>query len=820
MPITNIRKLLIDLAKKEKEESKIAKILAFYYPSLNLKDKKTLFESLLSYYRISENTEIELDNIPNIEDEDELEGLNGKDYRIKSIEISDLRGIPNKDENGIAFGMDFTEDDVINNAVILANNGNGKSSIFAGMEMIYAQEIGEKRLRVTNPQTLKKNDYHKYLKRFPAELKPLCVINTNEGYFDLENITFENDRTRRLLNPANHFISDFDIYKNGQKEYDGTLDNENSFHSLIATSLGLKEFMDIQTRLREVSSYRRLTEKNSVKKLEKERDKANHDIINAKAEIQSKEINLQELNDKSEKDTATASKTISERINRLNEFLNKPFYYNIDKSNYLGSLAEFQSIYRESLSISRNERKTTELDFLDAGLDLLHKFDNCPFCQSSKKSLEEIQDEVQIRLNKLKDSQKFDEKLRKAFFECAESIVSFFQSSTNIYNLINEERNHLIGFSELSSLSSIEEDLYMILSPFIQDMDLSEKLRLLNSKSFPSDEDYKNLFNTLNDTFDEKKAEIIEKIHHFINSRKEIIEATIDLISKDSTAASIVNQVAVLEEDIKRLKLAIKEKMELAKSLDADIEKAVEDASLVTRVKKEVIEFIGPLDSEINKLVNEAFNPIKEIIETILNDYLLDDHFSLRINKEEIKRIIEDEEILNNIIQANIEYIDKETGEVVTDTPDKIFNTFRYKLFCLMVSLSLALATRKKYNVNLPLVMDDLFFASDFISKNSFAEFLQKVIGLFYKYTPNLPLQFILFTHDDLIFRSALDAIETFNIEIESEFCEENKKSLFEKTMIGRLFNPKDKDEIPSKFENSKSYWNLLYKLPKKILIE
>jgi len=124
-----------------------------------------------------------------------------------------------------------------------------------------------------------------------------------------------------------------------------------------------------------------------------------------------------------------------------------------------------------------------------------------------------------------------------------------------------------------------------------------------------------------------------------------------------------------------------------------------------------------------------------------------------------------------------------------------------------------------RYKVNLPLVMDDLFFASDFISKNSFSIFLQKIIGLFYKYTPEMPLQFILFTHDDLIFRSALDAIDDYSIVAISDLHDENKMSLSDKTFITRMFDIKDKDSPVISNEGTK-YWELLYKLPKKISIQ
>ncbi len=818
MLLTNVRTLLINLALKEKEGNKIAKILAYYFPTLNLVDKKALFESLFYYYQISDSSEINFDKIiQEVETENELENLKGKDFRIKSMEASDLRGIPEKDKNGISFGIDFFENGIINNAIILANNGMGKSSIFAGLEMIFAQEIGEKQLRTTNPDNLKKSDYDNYLKRFPDGIKPMCSIETNEGVFNLNNVVFTNERTRKLLNPSNHFISDYDIYHYGQKEYDGDSENKNSFHSLIAYSLGLNEFVSLQSLLKEVSNYRRNTESTALNKLNTQNSDAIRNIKNFEAEIQSKNIGLNELKEKPDINKAGDNKLQNERTKKLKELLNKSISYNIDKSEYLEALDNFRKIYNDSLSTSIIEKKAMEKDFLSAGIELIHEFDNCPFCQNSNKTLEEIQKDVEVRLKKLKESQKIGEELNQHFLNLANLIVDFYQNTSIIYNEISKERSEVLSFKELENLSKIEEQQYLYLSPLLNDEKLIEHLMVLNKKTYPNQEDYKSLFDIINHSFTVNNPEIIEKLKAFVEERKRILEKAIEGINNDSLDVTIEKQIGILEEDIKRIKEQIEASQKQIEVLKPQIEKAEKDVLLVTRIKKEVIEFVEPINVEINKLVNEAFIPIQDIVETILNDYLIDENIKLRIDRKEIKKIVDGEEIFNSNILAIIEFVDRETGEIKTITPDLYFNTFRYKLFCLMVSLSLALATRKKYKVNLPLVMDDLFFASDFISKNSFAEFLQKVIKQFYEHTPELPFQFILFTHDDLIFRSALDAIESFNIEIENQYCAENKKQLIEKTMIGRFFDPKDKDELPTKNSDDKEYWNLLYKRPKNI---
>ena len=99
------------------------------------------------------------------------------------------------------------------------------------------------------------------------------------------------------------------------------------------------------------------------------------------------------------------------------------------------------------------------------------------------------------------------------------------------------------------------------------------------------------------------------------------------------------------------------------------------------------------------------------------------------------------------------------------------------------------------------------------------------MILLFYKHTPDIPLQIILFTHDDIIFKSTIDSIYEFNINdkyIEIDFdnlCDSNKEDLVNKSILARMFNVADKDDKAKSFNDGNQYWSLLYELPKQILI-
>lgn len=815
MATKTVREVLIDLAKKESSDIYIAKTLAYYYPKINFGDKKSFFESLIHYYSVTGNEHsFDFDKILSEEQNTDVSSdINGNDYRIKNVRLADVRGIPGKDENGVPFGINFSEDSIINNAIILANNGTGKSSIFSALEMLFTQEISERKLRRRNPNAIRLEDYSNYLKRFPLERQPFCEIDTPSGKFNLNNIPFD-DLQRKLINPYNHFISDFDIYDHGQRDFDGNAENSNSFHSLIAESLGLGDFIAKQSVIRETKGYRRTTETGNLNKLEKQKDDAVRNEKNFSAQIQSKNIELKELKDAGGN---TEQNPIETKRKKLQELLAKSIYYSLNGSDFTTSLETFASTYMESQSIQSNQKEILSKNFLVSGLQLLDDADDCPFCLNSKKNKEEIKKNVQDRVTQLQQSQELDELLQQQYKTVTDLLSSFYKQSQVLYEQINIERAEIASYEELSSIFQKEEQLYD-LSLYINDEELIERIDNLKSKQIPTYQDYETLYKLIVQDIIKSNATVINNINIFIKEREEVLEQTVRGLTDDNQELTTAQKIALVESEIKRLIEQLESTKKRISELNPQIKKLQKEVALIKQIKSELEGFIPLFDNEVNELINTAFNPIQEIVETILKDYLKEENLRLVITKKEKKVIIEEQEVINNIIVANLEYLDHEAGEIKTVTPDMYFNTFRYKLFCLMVSLSLALATRKEHKINLPLIIDDIFFASDFISKNSFAEFLQKVIQLFYKQTPDMPLQIILFTHDDLIFRSAIDAVDNFSFENQEEdLCYDNKRPLIEKTIIGRFFDPKDKDPNTSMFDSGEEYWNLLYCIPKNV---
>lgn len=805
MNTSNFRNTLIEIAQGD-NSNLLSKIIAFYYPSLDVSSREQLFESLLNRLELnSDNKEFDFDRLKKeiVEDTNvlKLDDYKEKDYRIKQIEISNLRGIPNGDnDSSIPYGINLLDvNNKVQNAIILANNGVGKSSVFAGLEMIFAEEIGEKKIRTLNPDSLGTSEYEEYLQRINSQSKPYCSIKTISGDFNLNDRIFKNKDVLKLLNPQSQFISEYDIIRNGQNYYSSKANEENSIHYIVAESLGLSEYINFLQIAEQIPSYTRRKEITAKNSITKEIDENNVRVKNNEAEIQSKQVQLEELK---KGINSNKNQSNSQKLEDINKLLNKQFPI-INSTNLVNILGDYRKSYIEYSSIEKSKRGTIEKEFLDVGKNLLHDYDDCPFCQSSNLSIEEIKIQVEQRLEDLNHLGEINKLIRENYKTTTYNILNSFQSFKTFYNLIETDRTQLTILLNQNNIIEEENRLYVKLALIVNDEGLMEYIENLSQKNIPTDSEFESLMKLLNDNvelFEKVINNLFIEISEFIKNRQDILNNELQNILSNNESLNIEQLILKIENEIKELHTQIKTAKESNEKLESeDLKRAIQKVEYATQIKEEIKIFNSKLGLKVNEIVQTGFQAFKEPVEEIMNDYFNDDpQYKLRIELKEIPIIIDGEEYSSKIIVAEI--VDK-YNELITTSPDHYFNTFRYKLFSLMISLSIALASRKMYKVNLPLVIDDLFYGSDYVSKNTFSEFIQKIIKLYEKHTPDMPLQIFLFTHDNFIYKSAIEGIENLSIG--------NKNLNLDKTIISRMFPANDREMAET--ENGFKYWNLIY---------
>lgn len=99
-------------------------------------------------------------------------------------------------------------------------------------------------------------------------------------------------------------------------------------------------------------------------------------------------------------------------------------------------------------------------------------------------------------------------------------------------------------------------------------------------------------------------------------------------------------------------------------------------------------------------------------------------------------------------------------GEI---TPRRLFNTFRLKLFAVSLKIACACCAKQIYNMNYPIIIDDVFNSSDFDNRLKMNDYIQSILDS-YKSLPEVgyfPFQLILFTQDEVIANSIFKGMES-----------------------------------------------------------
>lgn len=153
--------------------------------------------------------------------------------------------------------------------------------------------------------------------------------------------------------------------------------------------------------------------------------------------------------------------------------------------------------------------------------------------------------------------------------------------------------------------------------------------------------------------------------------------------------------------------------------------------------------------------------------------------------------------------------------EVTTDrgtfpaAPQNYLNTFRFKLYCVTLKIALAFSKMKERRISVPIVIDDIFNASDFENTMKLEQFVYTIYKTYDEVLKDdKPLQLILLTHDEMVqgaFRRGiklrideLGKVQLFNNDAYRDYF-----------LCGRLFNKEECMEYYCREECESSFINL-----------
>lgn len=773
------------LANNDSLKENLLSIILAKNPNIDITKRESFFENLSRFYSIY-TLENRLEIKEEIShDENSIESWIGLDLRIKNIKLQSVRGFKSSQ---IPFGIDFlNEQGDISSMIIFGGNASGKSSIYDAIEYNYCKRIGEAELRTSESLQDEDDKFKTFLTHFNSPFSDSsCDVESADKTFSLNSINIPK-AVRQVINPNSHFISAFDIYKFGKLDYQKS--GNQSFQNLVAQNIGLSEYLEIEKQLYAFANYSRRIESTAVSNLTKEIETATKGIENNQRRIETTQIEIGKVEENLS--PIATNELIKPLLNLLNQMKNNSFDIAFDLAAFKSQIVAFKKHYTEYTTSSVKSGSLQELQFFNNGISLLDEHSDCPFCNNSKSSKEEISEYVNMRISEIEGLNKLSKDLNNTANYIVEYFNSLYTSLSIIRTKASQESLKTKDNTEFNELSDSATKLAsfistLIANDFFQDISsVEEKAEFLKDKfSFidkvlSRNEDYlsQELENQLSifTNFNEIRNQLILKVEDYLNAKL--------------TVTTAEGQIAILKNEIVNLQRQIEVYKSEIQTKTPELIKATNQLELFQKVKYETKEYYKQFHILLAKETQQAFEPIKGIVKSVLDKYLF-----------------EEERPVDLIIETKADEVDQETGEVISEIitaylkpkgdkyppipVNKYFNTFHYRLFCTLVGISIAVASRKNTGINLPLVLDDVFYASDFEKRTSIEEFLQKLFKLFQEFVPDKPLQLILFTHDQLVFKSAISAVsELPNIQ------------------FAKLFPPEDA-------EKEADYLNLIYKIP------
>lgn len=251
-----------------------------------------------------------------------------------------------------------------------------------------------------------------------------------------------------------------------------------------------------------------------------------------------------------------------------------------------------------------------------------------------------------------------------------------------------------------------------------------------------------------------------------------------------------------------RREVALKAILEIGKlKQEMDRQELIRKNAESIYLQPERVENVKKIHDAIYALYEEDKKDLKrtckELIVKLLNEFTMKDYGS---DQKETIDIIEDE--ANGGRLKAIVRNEKIFGKDEASTPERFYNSFRYKLYCISIKVVMAFMTMKMKGINAPLVFDDVFTASDFDNTVNISKFFEIVFRVFKEIEEKnmSELQIIMFTHDEVVLNSMADILDNL--------MADDMKEPPVRYITGVLMNPNYIDEHEKTKDNAYSLYS------------
>lgn len=259
--------------------------------------------------------------------------------------------------------------------------------------------------------------------------------------------------------------------------------------------------------------------------------------------------------------------------------------------------------------------------------------------------------------------------------------------------------------------------------------------------------------------------------------------------------------VSVFLEKIDNVKTAYAEK---------EYNKSVNELNYIYKIRQELerdsdiinlplgsIEKFQLIESAYSDILNKIDNKIATILKTFKDSY-----GTVISNVLQMFAEPDESHILNTALDAiNMPIKIKNNKGEFTTFPQQYYNTFRYKVYIVLLKFCLALEYMKRNKIVLPIVIDDVFLSSDFehitqlhsIIETIFTEYHKRIYkGDDEQIGSNIPIQLIVLTLDEKMIHAVNKGFDRFSRTV-------LKGKVAYPHISGRLFSYKEHEILEKK---------------------
>ncbi|WP_106831538.1 AAA family ATPase [Parabacteroides pacaensis] len=647
----------------------------------------------------------------------------GKDYRVKKITLENFRkfpAIPKGDNEGYPYGISFMNSaSEPCSAVILGSNGVGKSSVYESIEYLYRKDIGEARLRDYGRREDREDFAHtRYLTNWnhPQEAikAEMEVVDGNK----IDPHTLFKLRHEALTGCLENcfFISEYEVMHYGKMKFEHG--GRNSLRMQLAKALDFEEFAWLDRLLFKLSIYE------NPKKVA-DTEYINSRINEYKSVIEENNKYFSQVELLVELDMAPAK-----RIEFLEKFLER-----FDWINRIGIITYIQNIITSLTLILQEQsyKKTASKISLSAFIKIVR---NGKIVLDNLSQLQVVYEKIEEEGKEIREISAFNS-LRLSNGDLLNNLTQIIKNSfVETFSNIKNDKVQEMAVSSLLYLQDIAADFIKQIRTMLPLIENSLDERRRQFEWLSSLDEIKNFYKNYNLPQLQNKIKENERLLAAINTLKNE-----DLIQYNHY-------------------------------------------KIIHCIRREAYQIYQLVHTEISSRFQRAVEDVNEkVIQKVMKEFLDEQEISLVWiwDKWDISL---DEEGMPKKASAQPQYLsckikNNRLNEEIS--VKKYFNTFRYHLFNTILNIALSFAIMKKLEVRLPVVLDDMFYASDFTNRNRISKFVKTILTSYEsifnddKDIKDKPLQLIIFTHDEMIFKGIWEMIGNLNNKNQKESTEDLK---------------------------------------------